>query len=204
MFHPENKRMYAQACIEIAEWWSTTSVGLCLFSWRYTATSLQEKSSAIEYFWVQPEFYFRSPFLEKSTGWLLKQENITPFTDLFFHPCCVSVGLLAEGCNSEDKEKTHRLHKNPQCNDSAWPVPGRDTTTRMLKQQSPAQLDIFYQLHPALHHLQFLCFLPDTQAHTPHSSCSWFWSHSCRSTGFQEVVHLSSFISALMNSFILE
>lgn len=121
----------------------------------------------------------------------------------FFHPCCVSVGLLAEGCDPGDKEKIHWLYKNPQCNDSSWPVSGRDTT-RMLEQQSPGQLDIFCQLHPALHRLQFLCLLPDIQAHTPHSSCSWFWLRSCRSTGFQEVVHLGSFISASMNSFILE
>lgn len=109
-------------------------------------------------FWERPEFYFRLLFLEEPTGWLLKSGNIISFTGLFFSiPACVSVGPLAEGHGPEDTEKTHRLDENLQGSDSVWPVPGRDTTIRMLGQRGPGQLGISCRLHAALHRLPNSC-----------------------------------------------
>lgn len=123
----------------------------------------------------------------------------------FFHPClcrCWSIGrrtwLRGQGENPLARWKSPRQWFSLTSawerhhNKDAWAA-GSWTTGNLLPAASCPP--------PSL---QFPCFLPDVQTHTSHSFCSWFWSCSCRSYGFQEVIHLGSFIAALMNSFILE
>lgn len=123
-----------------------------------------------------------------------------------FHPCYVTLGPLAEGHGPKDQKTTgwikipRAMIQLDQCLGEAlrqgcWGIGVQATGT------GPGNLPAASCLPSSL---QFLCFPSDVPTHTPHSFCSWFWSHSCRSYGFQEVIHLGSFISAPMNSFILK